>query len=52
MVTVILKRIIEVAGMITCLTAFPMISGRKHSESKVVKAYFLARLGHLKVLLM
>jgi len=45
MVTVILKGIIEVTGMFTCLTAFPMISSAKHSERKVVKPYFLAILG-------
>jgi len=52
MVTLILKRIIEVTGMFTCSTAFPMINSTKHSEIKVVKPYFLARLGQLKVLLM
>jgi len=51
MVTVILKGIIEVTEMFTCLTAFPMISSAKHSESEAVKPYFLARLGQLKVLL-
>jgi hypothetical protein len=51
MVTVILKRIIEVTGMFTCLTAFPMFSSTKHPESKAVKSYFLARVAQLKVLL-